>query len=202
VLVATDDERIASVVQKAGVECAMSPTTCRSGTDRIAFVAETFGLSDDQVVVNVQGDEPALPEEHLRHVIAPFSDPAVTMSTVVRPLLPDERNNPHVVKAVLDGKGQALYFSRADIPAEREAGAFPIERWAHVGLYGYRVKTLKWLSALAPVELEQTESLEQLRALFYGVPIVCSKVTSLSVAVDRPEDVPAAEAAILRLQHA
>lgn len=195
VLVATDDSRIAEAVRSFGGEVAMTSPACASGTDRVAEVVRTVGLASESVVVNVQGDEPALHPQALWALGQAFEDPAVQMATLVRALRDEERSNPTVVKAVLDEAGRALYFSRADLPFQRDAGV-TIERWAHVGIYGYRAATLARLATLAPTALEQTESLEQLRALGHGIAITCVKTKHGSAAVDRPEDVLNAEAAL------
>lgn len=195
VLVATDDARIAEAVRGFGGEVAMTSPACASGTDRVAEVARTLGLEGESVVVNVQGDEPALHPQALWALGQAFEDPSVQMATLVRALRDEERSNPTVVKAVLDEAGRALYFSRADLPFQRDPGA-TIERWAHVGIYGYRAATLARLATLAPTALEQTESLEQLRALGHGIAITCVKTKHGSAAVDRPEDVANAEAAL------
>lgn len=195
VVVATDDARIAEVVRSFGGEVAMTSPACASGTDRVAEVARQLGLSGDSVVVNVQGDEPALHPQALWALGESFKDSSVQMATLVRALRDEERSNPTVVKAVLDEAGRALYFSRADVPFQRDAGT-TIERWAHVGIYGYRASTLARLATLAPTALEQTEALEQLRALGHGIAITCVKTKHGSAAVDRPEDVPHAEAAL------
>jgi 3-deoxy-manno-octulosonate cytidylyltransferase (CMP-KDO synthetase) len=199
VVVATDDERIATVVRGFGGEAMLTSPACASGTDRVAEVSRALSLSGDTVVVNVQGDEPAMPPRSLVALVRCFDDPALELATLVRPLEAAERTMPSVVKVVLDERDQALYFSRADIPFERDAGHPPPPRWAHLGLYGYRVRTLLRLATLPPTPLERAESLEQLRALGHGIPIRCAKTNRASVAVDRPEDVPLAEAALDRL---
>jgi 3-deoxy-manno-octulosonate cytidylyltransferase (CMP-KDO synthetase) len=194
VVVATDDERIRQVALTFGAEVLMTSPTCASGTDRVAEVAARFGLSGEAVVVNVQGDEPALDPRSLRTLAAAFEEASVEMATLVRPLRDEERSNPNVVKAVLDEQQNALYFSRADLPFARDASA--VQRWGHVGLYGYRARVLARLATLAPTGLEKTESLEQLRALGHGIRIACRVTTHPTQAVDRPEDVPLAEAAL------
>ena len=199
VLVATDDERIRAVVQGFGAEALMTSAGCASGTDRVAEVAATLGLSAEDVVINVQGDEPAVHPRALATLAAAFEDAAVEMATLVRALKEDERPNPNVVKAVLDEAGNALYFSRADLPFLMNEGSPPIPRYAHLGLYGYRARVLKKLAALPPTALEKTESLEQLRALGHGIRIACRVTPYESQAVDRPEDVALAEAALARL---
>lgn len=197
VIVATDDERIATTVKGFGGEVVMTSPQCATGTDRVAEVSRALGGDPRDVLVNVQGDEPALHPEPLRALTALFDDASVEMGTLVRPLAPHERANPNVVKAVLAENGRALLFSRHDLPFEREAVG--IARWAHVGLYAYRRDTLARLATLTPTLLEKTESLEQLRALGHGISIRCAVSHHASQAVDRPEDVPRAEAALTHL---
>lgn len=198
VIVATDDARIEAAVKSFGGEVQQTSPDCASGTDRVAEVAQTLGLAPDAVVVNVQGDEPALHPASLQLLATAFDDAQVEMATLVRALRDEERGNANVVKAVLDERGVALYFSRADVPFPRD-GETRIRRWAHVGLYGYRVGTLTRLAGLPPTLLEKTESLEQLRALGHGVRIVCRETMHPTQAVDSPEDVGPAEAALAHL---
>jgi 3-deoxy-manno-octulosonate cytidylyltransferase (CMP-KDO synthetase) len=137
--------------------------------------------------------------EALATLARAFDAPDVAMATLVRPLEEAERANPSVVKVVLDERQDALYFSRSDIPYQRDPGAGPVQRWAHLGLYGYRWRVLQALSALAPTLLERVESLEQLRALGHGIPIACRATPHRTQAVDTPADVPLAEEALRRL---
>ena len=190
ILVATDDARIALAVRGFGAEVVMTSESCVSGTDRVAEVAAE---SAGKVFINVQGDEPLVHPEALAQLASVFEDPAVPMATLVRPLQDDERDNPHVVKAVLAKSGDALYFSRADLPFERGPQA-RVLRYAHVGLYGYRRETLVKLASLAPTPLERSESLEQLRALEHGIRIRCVISSHRSLGVDTPEDLVRAEA--------
>jgi 3-deoxy-manno-octulosonate cytidylyltransferase (CMP-KDO synthetase) len=199
VVVATDDERIRKTIVDLGGEVVMTSPTCPSGTDRVAEVARALGLTGERVLINVQGDEPAVHPESLALLARTFDDAHVEMATLVRALEEPERANPNVVKAVLDEAGNALYFSRADLPFQRDPGT-RIARYAHVGLYGYRARVLERLSTLAPTTLEKTESLEQLRALGHGIRIACRVTRHPTQAVDRPEDVPLAEAALSRLR--
>lgn len=195
VVVATDDERIAQVVRGFGGQVQLTSPSCATGTDRVAEVVRT--LSRVEVVVNVQGDEPAVPPSALRTVARALEDSPVQMATLVRKLEPEERSNPNVVKVVLDQTGHAIYFSRADIPFEwRDTGA---QRWAHVGLYGYRRDVVLRLAELPPTTLERTEGLEQLRALGAGVRITCKPTEHRSRGVDVPGDVADAEAALRAL---
>lgn len=197
VILATDDERIANAGRGFGAEVVMTSPACPSGTDRVAEVARALKLEPHEVVVNVQGDEPAIRPQALVALTQLFDDPQVELATLVRGLEANERTNPNVVKAVLDEHRRALYFSRADLPYARSTEA--VQRWAHLGLYAYRVETLLRVASLPPTTLERVESLEQLRALGHGIAITCAVTSHASVAVDRPEDVAPAEAALRSL---
>ncbi len=187
VCVATDDTRIAEVVQREGVEAVLTSTSHTTGTDRLSEVAQLRGLLDEEIAVNVQGDEPLLPPELIRLVARALAQhPDAGLATVATPIrTPQELFNPNVVKVVLDNAHFASYFSRAPIPWVR--GDFNLasipERLPsgptflrHVGLYAYRVGTLKRLTSVAPTTHETAESLEQLRALALGVRIHVSVV--------------------------
>jgi 3-deoxy-manno-octulosonate cytidylyltransferase (CMP-KDO synthetase) len=194
VVVATDDERIAAVAREAGAGVEMTGE-CRSGTDRVAaVVARRAG----DIVVDVQGDEPALPPENLR-ILTSFlrHRPEVPLATLSLPASPDDLTNPNVVKVVCDLRGRALYFSRAAIPYPRNPAAGAARR--HVGLYGFRREALLAFAAWPETELERVEGLEQLRALANGMPIHVLAAAADSVAVDVPDDVPKAEAALAAL---
>jgi 3-deoxy-manno-octulosonate cytidylyltransferase (CMP-KDO synthetase) len=196
VVVATDDARVADAVRAFGGEVMMTSPQCQSGTDRVAEVARA--LSRAAVIVNVQGDEPFIAPEALAQLAVLFDDSAVEMATLVRPLEPHERDNPNVVKAVLASNGDALYFSRADIPFDRDAqlarSPAAVARYAHLGVYGYRRETLLTIASLPPSPLELSERLEQLRALEAGIRIRCGRTPHASLGVDTPEDLVRAEA--------
>jgi 3-deoxy-manno-octulosonate cytidylyltransferase (CMP-KDO synthetase) len=195
VVVATDDDRIAEAVARFGGQVEHTDPAHRSGTDRVAELVARLGAATPEVVINVQGDEPLLDPEALRALVGAFGDPGVQMATLVRPLQDrGERLSPHVVKVVLDRRGNALYFSRSDIPSAPEG--IPVARFAHVGLYGYRPATLLRLAGLPPGTLEQAESLEQLRALENGISIRCVHTGHPSIGVDVPADLARAEAAL------
>jgi 3-deoxy-manno-octulosonate cytidylyltransferase (CMP-KDO synthetase) len=194
VVVATDDVRIAEVAREAGAAVAITGE-CRTGTDRVAAaVARLQG----EIVVNVQGDEPALPAENLRILTSFLSHhPEVPLATLALPATPEDMANPNVVKVVSDLRGRALYFSRASIPYPRNPLAGAARR--HVGLYGFRREALLAFVAWPEAELERVEGLEQLRALVNGMPIHVLAAAADSVAVDVPDDVPKAEAALAAL---
>jgi 3-deoxy-manno-octulosonate cytidylyltransferase (CMP-KDO synthetase) len=192
VLVATDDERIADACRAFGANAVLTRRDHRTGTDRLAEVA--LGLDDD-VVVNIQADEPLIEGFVVDAAVEALSEvPHAPMSTVVhaidRRALADENR----VKVVLDRRNFALYFSRSPIPALRDAGHAP-RSWQHVGLYAYRRDFLLEYTKLAPGILERAESLEQLRALEHGHRIRCAIVEGWhSAPVDVPGDIPAVEA--------
>jgi len=187
VLVATDDGRIAEAVARFGGACVMTRPDHASGTDRIAEVAR--GLSCD-LVVNVQGDEPALDPAAIEAAVAPLSeDPSVMMGTLGAPLDPAlDLQNPNTVKVLVDQRGFALYFSRAPVPYRREAGEAFAAVLRHVGLYVYRRDFLLTLASLTRTPLERLESLEQLRALEHGYRIKVVETAYTSASVDTPED--------------
>jgi len=183
VVVATDDERIAQAIERFGGIVRMTGSQHRTGTDRIAEVARDLPCD---IVVNVQGDLPMIEPEMITEAIAPLTaDPALVMSTL-RQAIADASDftNPNVVKVVVDAHDNALYFSRAPIPYQRDrATAFK-----HIGLYGYRRDFLLTFAALAPTPLERSESLEQLRALEHGFRIRAVETRFESIEVDTPED--------------
>lgn len=198
VWVATDDERIAAAVRQHGFDAVMTRANHVSGTDRIAEVADRLAWDDQDIVVNVQGDEPLLDPALIEAVAAALhGDPDAAMATAAHPLgAAADMFNPNVVKVVCDVRGRALYFSRAPIPWDRDAFAatrdvLPADLQAlrHIGLYAYRVSFLRRFGRLAVSPLERCESLEQLRALWHGYPIQVVRVDQPPApGVDTPED--------------
>lgn len=196
VLVATDDARIRDTCARAGVTVEMTSADHASGTDRIAEVAARRGWDDDDLVVNLQGDEPLMPPADIEQV-ARLLETGVDMSTLCTPIHDlAEFLSPNVVKVVADGQGRALYFSRAPIPWNRDGATGGIASQQqhhgalrHIGLYGYRVSALKRLAATPPCELELLEKLEQLRALWLGMCIAIDVARELpGPSVDTLED--------------
>ena len=178
VLIATDHERVATAARAFGAAVLMTSAQHQSGTDRIAEVARLRGWRATTIVVNVQGDEPLLPPALIGQVAALLqSCPTADLATLSTPIETQaEFVDPNAVKVVSGAAGRALYFSRAPIPYERDASADgrPAgfgNAQRHLGIYAYRVAALIRLSALAPVVVEQTEKLEQLRALHHGFDI-------------------------------
>lgn len=180
VIIATDDERIVSAVAGFGASARMTSLTHASGTDRIAEVALTSGWGEEDIVVNLQGDEPLMPAVLLQQVAGMLeTHPQAAIATLASRIASSAMLlDPNYVKVVTDGAGRALYFSRAPIPWGRDTAPAGISSQRgyngarrHVGLYAYRVGALRRLSMLPPSPLEQIEKLEQLRALENGMEI-------------------------------
>lgn len=201
VVVATDDKRIADCVQSFGGEYVMTRDDHVSGSDRLAEAAELLGISEHDVVVNIQGDQPLFPVEVVEQVARPLlDDPALSMSTLIYKIIrPEEIDDPNHVKTVFDRDNYALYFSRSAIPYQRnpEEGETPTY-YKHLGFYGYRKGFLLTFVALPEGEWERFEKLEQLRALEYGYKIKVVLTEHDSIEVDTPEDLKRVEEFINR----
>ena len=171
--IATDHPSIMATAQEHGYQACMTDPKHISGTDRIAEVAAQFKWSDDTIVVNVQGDEPLIPPALIRAVAQHLHDhPDCAIATACHPIYDDTViNNPNVVKVVLDKHYNALYFSRAAIPFARDAKTTTHSVLRHIGIYAYRASFLRDFCQLPPAAIEQTEALEQLRALWHGYKI-------------------------------
>ena len=203
VWVATDDERIKAAVEAHGGQAILTRNDHPTGTDRLQEVAALLGLKEQDVVVNVQGDEPLIPPQVVDQVAANLLEqPQFEMATLCEAITDWAQVwDPNAVKAVFAENGRALYFSRAPIPWQRDefqaqaptVGAAPKEQyWRHIGIYGYRVALLNSYVTWPQVPLEAAEALEQLRALYYGAAIhiapACAKVPA---GVDTPKDLAA-----------
>jgi len=175
VVIATDDRRIAVAAESFGATVCMTSDQHRSGTERIAEVADLLDWPDDQVVVNLQGDEPGMPATLLDQCAALLSDATADIATLASPFLAQlDFENPNCVKVIRDVKGHAIYFSRAAIPYPRDKGSEARAAGAalhHHGIYAYRCGVLRELVAASPSDLEVCEQLEQLRALSLGMTI-------------------------------
>ena len=203
VWIATDDHRIATALEGAGVRVAMTSADHASGTDRLAECARIAGWSDETIVVNLQGDEPFAPAAGIRAVAELMRAGDTEMATLAAPVTDVETLfDPNAVKLVRADDGRALYFSRAPIPWPRDAFARDRSRmpegghWLrHIGIYGYRAGFLQRFAALPPGRLEQIESLEQLRVLEAGYRIAVGVTPEpFPPGVDTPEDLARAEA--------
>ncbi len=199
VAVATDDVRILECVENAGGIAFMTDPSHPSGTDRIAEVARKLELNPEDIVINVQGDQPLLELDTLTPLFKILDDDrSVHMATVACPLDPEDARNPNRVKVVIDREGRALYFSRARIPYDRDGtwerrGCY----LRHLGLYAYRNRFLQTFVSLEPGTLEQVERLEQLRALENGFAIKVVQVERAPIEVDTKEDLDMVRALIV-----
>ena len=196
VLVATDDERIRAAALKFGADCVMTSSSHVSGTDRIAEAVRAKGFASDDIVVNLQGDEPGMPGGLVARVAQGLRNAdGSEISTAVAPVRSlQEFLDPNCVKALRARDGRALYFSRAPVPWPRDsiAAGRPtsfLGAWRHIGIYAYRVRSLLQFAAWPPTPLELTEKLEQLRALEHGMHIhLVTLPESPPAGVDTPED--------------
>lgn len=194
VVVATDDQRIFDVVTGFGGEAVMTRSDHPSGTDRIAEAVEILGAAPEDIIVNVQGDQPAFNPKQVAEVARPLiDDPDLDMATPIIPTIdPLEIGNPNHVKVVFDENQNALYFSRAPIPWPREGDQSYY--FKHIGIYCYRVRFLRQFVSLPEGRLERIERLEQLRALENGHRIRVVITAMDSPEVDRPADLKKVEA--------
>jgi len=186
VTLATDDRRIFDAAESLGVPVVMTSASHQSGTDRVLEAARTLGLDNDAVVVNIQGDEPALEPAMLTELVTPFSRPEVRVATLVTALGREEAASPDRVKVVVAQSGRALYFSRAMIPFDRDEKVHGF--LLHIGLYAFRMEALKRFGSLDPSPLEKREKLEQLRLLDNGIDIYVTETRHVCHGVDRPDD--------------
>ncbi|MDP6637356.1 MAG: 3-deoxy-manno-octulosonate cytidylyltransferase [Phycisphaerae bacterium] len=187
IVVATDDSRIASAVEAFGGDYVMTRDDHTSGTDRLAESAEKLCLEDDDIVVNVQGDEPEMPGACVDQLVELLADGGCPMATLATPLSYEEADDPNKVKVVLRDDGRALYFSRSRIPCDRDSGR-EVGYLLHLGIYAYRVAFLKRYAALPPTPAEQGEKLEQLRALESGFDIIVGVTDYHGRGIDTPDD--------------
>ena len=199
-IVATDDERIVAAVKSFGGEPWMTRADHVSGTDRVGEVAEALGLSDDAMVLNVQGDEPEIDPASLDRLVEGMKRSEERIGTIAAPFRDDAPRSgpgspfdPNCVKVVVDESGRALYFSRSPIPYPRDTGGAVDRpsRWLlHMGVYAFRAGTLRSVTGgrLARSSLEAAESLEQLRWLQHGLRMLTVIVDHASVGIDTPED--------------
>ena len=187
--VATDDERIRDAVRAFGGKAVMTSDRCRSGSDRVAEAAAHLGLGMNDVVINIQGDQPLVDPRSFDAVVQPFADPAVKMTTLAFAIQEErEITDPKDVKVTFDVNGDALYFSRATIPFGRD-GLEGYDIYKHLGVYAYTREFLETFTSLPPGRLEEIEKLEQLRAMEHGHRIRVVVTPYDSPEVDLPVDI-------------
>jgi 3-deoxy-manno-octulosonate cytidylyltransferase (CMP-KDO synthetase) len=195
VVVATDDQRIVDEMTSRGAQVAMTRADHASGTDRLAEVVDQLGWVDDAIVVNLQGDEPLMPVGNIQRVAAMLNETAgADMATLMEPLAAADADQQSVVKVVASETGRALYFSRSAIPFHREGGV-PAPMFRHIGLYAYRAGFLQTFVGWPPAVAEQSESLEQLRALAHDAHIQIELApATVAAGVDTESDLAAVRA--------
>ncbi len=198
VAVATDDKRIADAVESFGALCVMTSSDIRSGTDRVARASDFLDLAPDDIIINIQGDQPVFNPQCLDELTEPLrTDSGLGMSTLAFKIKNKrEITDPKDVKVIFDKNGFALYFSRSSIPFPRDADT-NVVYYKHLGFYAYRKSFLDKIASLKTGSLENTEKLEQLRVLEYGykIKVVITKYDSPEV--DLPEDITRIEKKLL-----
>ncbi len=187
--VATDDERIADCVRGFGGVAVMTSPDHASGTDRCGEAAQAFRPDDNDVIINIQGDEPFISPREIHLLASAFEDATVQIATLVNPFNDTALlNDPNVVKVTKAKNGKVLYFSRLPIPYLRIGGTAPQQYYRHIGIYAYRYRVLKEIVQLPTSELENSEKLEQLRWLENGYTIRAIECDYQGVGVDTPEE--------------
>ncbi len=187
--VATDDERIADCVRGFGGVAVMTSPDHASGTDRCGEAAQAFRPDDNDVIINIQGDEPFISPREIHLLASAFEDATVQIATLVNPFNDTALlNDPNVVKVTKAKNGKVLYFSRLPIPYLRVGGTAPQQYYRHIGIYAYRYRVLKEIVQLPTSELENSEKLEQLRWLENGYTIRAIECDYQGVGVDTPEE--------------
>ncbi|MBC8948896.1 MULTISPECIES: 3-deoxy-manno-octulosonate cytidylyltransferase [Xenorhabdus] len=195
VIVATDNQEVFDAVTAVGGEACMTRESHHSGTERLAEVIDKYQFADDEIIVNVQGDEPLIPEQIIKQVADNLASSNAGMATLAVQIQDaEEAFNPNAVKVVMDSQGYALYFSRATIPWERDRFVQSTETIGdhflrHIGIYAYRAGFIRRYIQWEPSPLESIEMLEQLRVLWYGEKIhVAKALQAPGAGVDTPED--------------
>lgn len=190
-IIATDDRRIAEEIERFGGRYVMTRDDHASGSDRIAEVATQLGWNDEDIVVNLQGDEPLTPQENLCQVAENLAaHPEAAIATLCKAIEHTEASNPNLVKVVFDEQGLAHYFSRSPIPWSDAPES--TDYFGHIGIYAYRVRFLKRYASLSPSPMETVERLEQLRAMWHGERIhVAPALAAPGPGIDTPEDLQA-----------
>lgn len=193
VIVATDDLRIKNLCEEIKVESVMTSADCATGSDRLFEATQKM---DTDIIINIQGDEPLIDQTYIDPLVAAFfQQPGLDMATLAHPLSAEDVENRNAVKVITNVNSEAIYFSRFAIPYSRlpfsETNKIALK---HIGLYGYTKKFLQKFCSTSPTELEKSESLEQLRALYLGAKIKVIEVSKPTYGVDTPEDLRRLEA--------
>lgn len=190
VVIATDSQEVIDIAQDHGIKAVMTSEHHQSGTDRIYDAAQTLGLKEDEIIINVQGDEPFIETDVVQAIYdltkQNKDNERIMMNSCYKVITNPEADDPNIVKVVTDEEDIALYFSRAKVPYPRDHhfGAYK----GHLGIYGFTVRSLRNFCALVPAPLESIEKLEQLRALYHGYEVAMIEVNTESFGIDTPED--------------
>lgn len=190
VVVAADDERIIKTCKDYGVEAMLTSTTHKSGTDRIHECATILNLADNELIINVQADEPFIEPDVVESLIKKLQtlqdrNESFIMGSCYNAINADSAKDPNLVKVVLDDSDNAIYFSRSAIPYNQGGGA---KYFGHIGIYGFSKKSLKEFCSLKDAPIEDIEKLEQLRAIYHQKKITMVKVASTGFGIDTKED--------------
>lgn len=190
VVIATDSQEVVSIASEHGIKAVMTSRTHQSGTDRIYEAASILELKEEEIVINVQGDEPFIETDVVKSIYdlthRNAANETILMNSCYKYITNPEADDPNIVKVVTDENDIALYFSRAKIPYPRD---HHFDRYkGHLGIYGFTVKALKKFCSLTPAPLESIEKLEQLRALYHGYKVAMTQVETESFGIDTPED--------------
>jgi len=190
VVVAADDELIIKTCKEHGIKAMLTSTTHKSGTDRIHECANILNLKDDEIIINVQADEPFIEPEVVESLMNKLTllkeqESAFIMGSCYNAINAEAAKDPNLVKVVLDKEQNAIYFSRSQIPYNQGGGA---KYFGHIGIYGFSKKSLSEFCNLSDAPIEDIEKLEQLRAIYHGKKIAMVKVASTGFGIDTPED--------------
>lgn len=190
VVIATDSQEVIDIAKSHHIQAVMTSTAHQSGTDRIFEAAKKLGLSDDEIIINVQGDEPFIETEVVQAIYNltknNTENEKIMMNSCYKTISNPEADDPNIVKVVTDEADIALYFSRAKIPYPRDHHFDAYK--GHLGIYGFTMRSLEKFCTLVPAPLESIEKLEQLRALYHGYEVAMTEVETESFGIDTPED--------------
>ncbi len=190
VVIATDSQEVIDIAQSHGIKALMTSEDHQSGTDRIYDAAQTLGLKEDEIIINVQGDEPFIETDVVQAIYDLTKEnrdnEQIMMNSCYKVISNPEADDPNIVKVVTDEADIALYFSRAKVPYPRDHHFDAYK--GHLGIYGFTVRSLKKFCALSPAPLESIEKLEQLRALYHGYEVAMTEVNTESFGIDTQED--------------
>ncbi len=190
VVIATDSQEVLQIATEYGIQAVLTSSSHQSGTDRIYEAAQKLDLAEDEIIINVQADEPFIETSVIRAIDELTkknrNDDSIMMNTCYKLISNPEADDPNIVKVVTNSDNHALYFSRAKIPYPRDHHFNTYK--GHLGIYGFTVKSLRSFCTFSPAPLEEIEKLEQLRALYYGYKIAMTEVKTESFGIDTVED--------------